>query len=249
MKYIIDLDGTLLSGDQPINHSRAFITGLTERKIDFLIMTNSIRSPESIAERLNRAGVCADPRKIINPVTAVNRYIREKGYSRVSVVGTETEKAQVQAEITDQDPQLTVLLDFEKGNIAYDTMQAVFSRIQSGGDIVSASSSPFYLKNGTHFLDTGAFTRLFEAASGRTIPVLGKPSAEYFGIAASLLQAEPEEITVIGDDWSTDIHGGRNAGFKAVLVRSGKYSPGDEDKCPPHRVIDDLRALLPGENG
>jgi ribonucleotide monophosphatase NagD (HAD superfamily) len=47
---------------------------------------------------------------------------------------------------------------------------------------------------------------------------------------------------MVGDDAEMDICGALAAGLRAVLVRTGKYRPGDEAKVMPHggRVFDDL---------
>ena len=39
---------------------------------------------------------------------------------------------------------------------------------------------------------------------------------------------------MIGDDYNDDVIGSMNAGMKAVLVKTGKYQKGDENKvdCP-----------------
>ena len=43
-------------------------------------------------------------------------------------------------------------------------------------------------------------------------------------------------------DVRDDVEGAIKAGFKAILVRTGKYLPGDEDKIkiPPTRVCNDF---------
>ncbi len=51
-KLLIDLDGTVLSGNKPINQSPEFIKKLQKEKIDFLIMTISIKSPEEMKKTL-----------------------------------------------------------------------------------------------------------------------------------------------------------------------------------------------------
>lgn len=49
---------------------------------------------------------------------------------------------------------------------------------------------------------------------------------------------------MIGDDAKDDIAGAKAAGFKALLVKTGKYTDGDEDKfrCPPDAVVPDFAA-------
>jgi ribonucleotide monophosphatase NagD (HAD superfamily) len=51
---------------------------------------------------------------------------------------------------------------------------------------------------------------------------------------------------MIGDDCEADIGGAQAIGVPGVLVRSGKYRPGDEARIdpPPSAVVDDLPAAV-----
>lgn len=246
MKYLIDLDGTILDGGLAVNHSAEFLARLHRDGTEFLIMTNSIRSPARIAERLNAAGINLDERRILNPIMAINRFIAEKGLRTAFVLGSKDEKAQLCVDTAGPDvkPELLVLLDFEKENVSYADLQTALGLIESGTETVAASYSDYYRKNGRRRLDTGAFVKLLEHASGKSIRILGKPAPEYFEIARKKLEAETGGVTVVGDDWSTDIAGAKAAGFSAVLVRSGKYVSGDESLGKPDKVVDDLMELL-----
>jgi HAD superfamily hydrolase (TIGR01450 family) len=60
--------------------------------------------------------------------------------------------------------------------------------------------------------------------------VMGKPSREFFQ-SAMWDDIDPEEICMIGDDVVADIGGAQNVGIgTTILVQTGKYRPGDEDK-------------------
>jgi ribonucleotide monophosphatase NagD (HAD superfamily) len=100
------------------------------------------------------------------------------------------------------------------------------------------------LKNGERILDTGAFTSLLEAACGTTIEVFGKPSAEYFRSGLSLLNALPSEVTIIGDDWKTDVKGAIAVGCKSALIKSGKYAEGDEANVPEALCLERLMEII-----
>ena len=45
---------------------------------------------------------------------------------------------------------------------------------------------------------------------------------------------------MIGDDAEADVGGAIRAGLAGILVRTGKYRPGDESKVAPTLVADDL---------
>ncbi len=155
-----------------------------------------------------------------------------------------SEIEQVNVRHSDHDPEYVALLDFEKNNTTYDELQWIFVLIQKGVPVISASGSLFYFKDSGKYLDTGSFVNLLERAAGIEIRILGKPSREYFQAGLHSLKANCQEVTVIGDDWNTDIQGATNASCFAILVRSGKYQPGDELKCKPTRVVNTLMEII-----
>jgi ribonucleotide monophosphatase NagD (HAD superfamily) len=63
-----------------------------------------------------------------------------------------------------------------------------------------------------------------EYAAAVQARVLGKPSTDFFALAARSLGFPIQECVVVGDDATTDIAGGRDAGARAVQVRTGKYA-------------------------
>ena len=60
----------------------------------------------------------------------------------------------------------------------------------------------------------------------------------------SLLSTTPENITVIGDDWMTDIQGANNYGCNGILIKSGKYENGDEYKANQNKTINNLLEIF-----
>lgn len=189
MKFLIDLDGTLMDQTKPNLDAVEFMSELPRRKIPFRIMTNSIKSPVVIAERLNNAGMAVAADHILNPITAINSFLDKNGVKSAYIVGSENEIEQVNVRHSDQNPEFIALLDFEKNNITYDALQRIFVLIQEGVPVISASSLSFYFKNTIKYLDTGSFVSLFEKAAGKEIKILGKPSWEYFQAGLYSLKA------------------------------------------------------------
>jgi FMN phosphatase YigB (HAD superfamily) len=55
----------------------------------------------------------------------------------------------------------------------------------------------------------------------------------------------PGDVVMVGDDAASDASGARRAGCQGILIRTGKYRPGDETgvEPPPTAVIDSVAAL------
>ncbi|HMB70739.1 MAG TPA: HAD hydrolase-like protein, partial [bacterium] len=75
----------------------------------------------------------------------------------------------------------------------------------------------------------------------------------FFRMAAALLDVEPAALTIVGDDVESDVAGGRAAGLRTVLVRTGKFDAERVAQVPPDQQPDltidsikDLPAALDG---
>ncbi len=67
-----------------------------------------------------------------------------------------------------------------------------------------------------------------------------KPHPAIFHLALESLQVAPERAIHVGDNYTADVLGARNAGLDAVLICRDETPPADETA-----VIHDLRELLP----
>lgn len=244
MKYIIDLDGTLLDSEKANLDSVEFISKLQRDRLEFLIMTNSIKSPQKIHSRLKNVGIDVALDQIMNPIIAMNTYLEEHGFKSAYAVGSQEEIDQLNIDINDTHPDIVLLLDFEKDDISYTTLQKVFTYIEKKIPVITASRSLYYLKSGKKTVDTGAFVALLETISGIDIEVIGKPAGSYFTAGVQKLRAKPEEVIVIGDDWRTDVLGAAKIGCHSILIKSGKYKIGDESNCKENRSVDKLMDIF-----
>ena len=75
--------------------------------------------------------------------------------------------------------------------------------------------------------------------------VLGKPAPDFFKAALASTEIDGKEAVMVGDDAEADVAGALLAGIgSALLVRSGKYRPGDETRVEPRpsETVADLAA-------
>jgi len=241
---IIDIDGTIIDGNREINNSSLFINKLENIGSNFILATNSIKSHEVQVARLKKIGINVEAKKIYTPIDSINLIIKDKKISNAMIIGTHEEICQIKVNNTIKNPEVVILLDFEKEKFGYRELQLIIDKIENGCPVISASGSPYYLKDGKKHLDTGAFVTLIESVSGKRVEILGKPSNKYFLNAGAILGSKNDNVYVIGDDWNTDILGAKNAGFRSILIKSGKYRRGDENKGKPDFLVDNLTDLL-----
>jgi ribonucleotide monophosphatase NagD (HAD superfamily) len=76
--------------------------------------------------------------------------------------------------------------------------------------------------------------------------MLGKPAAGFFEAAVAGMALDPAEVAMVGDDAEFDVAAAMAAGLQGLLVRTGKYESGVEDKVTPRptAVVDDIAAAV-----
>lgn len=125
-------------------------------------------------------------------------------------------------------------------------MNAAFRALLAGTPLLALARNRTFLDaDGQLSLDAGAFVAGLEFAARTQALVLGKPAPEFYGLAVRSAGCEPGEVVMIGDDAEADVAGALEAGLgQAVLVRTGKYRPGDDRAFTPAPscVADDLAA-------
>src|ERR1700687_5317199 len=87
---LIDLDGVVYTGREPIPGAAGFLSEARRRGLKFLLVTNnSTTSPELVAERLRTMQIKVTPQEILTSAQAAAAYVaRHAGPgARVRIVG------------------------------------------------------------------------------------------------------------------------------------------------------------------
>jgi HAD superfamily hydrolase (TIGR01458 family) len=142
-------------------------------------------------------------------------------------------------------PEAVVIGDAADG-FTYAALNTVFRKLLAGAPFLAlARNRSFKDEDGELSLDTGAFVAALEYAAQRQAIVLGKPAPEFFNAALASMSCNAKEAVMVGDDAEADVAGALSAGLgAALLVRTGKYRPGDESRVTPAPTdtVDDLAA-------
>jgi len=85
-----------------------------------------------------------------------------------------------------------------------------------------------------------------EYASGATAVLLGKPAPMFFQLAVDALGCPADNAVMIGDDAEADVGGAMAASLAGILVKTGKYRPGQEMRLtePPALVAGNLKTAV-----
>ncbi len=224
---IFDIDGTLISNNCPIPHAIDVLYHLRQHGYALRFITNMTgQSPEQIAKYLSQHHIHADSEEIQTSVTACRYYLQQHRLNQKGYFALPPDTQSLFTDFThvDHSPDYIVLGDLDAG-FTYPLLNKIFHFLSEGADLIAFHRNIYYFKNHDYWLDSGAFTQLFENITGRQAIITGKPSAVLFHNALNSMQLTQQQVVVVGDDLTTDILGANQAGMKAILVGTGKYKP------------------------
>jgi HAD superfamily hydrolase (TIGR01458 family) len=228
---LLDLEGTLFAHERVLPGAVDAVTALRDKEIGIRFLTNiDSRPPAAIIEQLAGYGLRLSVDELFTPVTAARLLFGELPSARV--LGMLSTALRDEFAGLDATPPYThVLIGDCRDVLDYPLLDKAFRAIRAGAELVALQRGRYFRRDDGDHVDTGAVVAGLEYAAGVTARVLGKPSVDFFALAAKSLGAAIADCYVVGDDATTDIAGGRAAGAHTVQVRTGKYAdqPGDAD--------------------
>ena len=243
---LLDLSGGVYDGGTPIPGAVDAVVRLRSEGLAVRFVSNTTRSPHlAIIKQLAGLGVVVRDDELLTPARAAVDWLRAHGCSPHLLVHPDLEPEFAEFEIG---PRKAVVVGDAGEAFDYVKLNRAFRELIGGAEFLAlATNRTFKDADGKLSLDAGAFVTALEFASGRRATVLGKPSPEFFHAALAGLDCASGDALMVGDDAESDVAGALRAGMGAgLLVRTGKYRPGDE-MCfdpAPTAVVDDLTAAV-----
>lgn len=234
---LIDIDGVLTVGDEPVPGSVDAVQWLRDEGIPSRCVTNTTRrSRRPGAARLGDLGFAIPGGWCFTQDMAAVSRPGEAGTSACRLIAPGD-----------------VHRDFEEGGIDLGDGEAPFVVVGNTGDRWTCDSRNHAFRplvGGARLvaLERDRYWRDADGlafSAGTTAEVVGKPSPALFRLALTDMEVPVGRAVIIGDDVETDIGGTRAASLAAVLVRTGKFRPETLAKAPvtPDRVLDSTADL------
>lgn len=261
---LIDLDGVVWIGSEPIPGSAEALRALLEAGKRLVFVTNNPgRRPAAYAERLRGLGVDVAEEQIVTAGMVLARLTGEAaGEGGAFVIGASALKEMVAAtgarllEGEEAWGADVVAVSGHRG-FDYGELLAAKRALDGGAALFATSHDPTMPFPGGELPGTGAVLAAVEVASGRRAEIAGKPERHLFEMALEALRGsfvgsettkEPRNLRVamVGDRLASDIEGGRRAGLETVLVLSGTTSREQAEAAEPapDHVLENLAGLL-----
>jgi 4-nitrophenyl phosphatase len=245
---IIDMDGVLYRGDQPMPRLQEFFIFLRQRAIPFILATNnSTRTPQEYVEKLARMGVQVTPDEILVSGQATARFLAREypRGTRAHVFGMPALKQAMTDEgfvLADDNVQLVVAsMDRE---VTFEKLKRAALLIRGGARFIATNLDPTNPSEEGLLPGTGAMIVALEVASGVKATAIGKPEPVMYQLAMDQMDACPETTAAIGDRADTDILGGKRAGLTTICVLSGSSDRIEAETYEADMIFDDIAHLL-----
>jgi len=248
--FLIDMDGVIYHGNQPIPGAVEFINNLRVNGYPFLFLTNnSQRTSRDVCYKLRKLGFNVNDNDIFTCAMATARYLASRKENGTAYVigegGLLTELHNAGYSIVDDNPDYVVI--GEGRTIMLESVDKAINMIMKGAKLIATNLDPNCpVGNGNYRAGCGAFVSMLEFATGKQAFSVGKPSPVMMRMARKVLDLGTDETIMIGDTMGTDILGAGSMGFTTVLTLSGVTQKEDLDKYgyDPDFIIKSVKDLL-----
>ena len=245
---LLDIDGVLAVSWEPLPGSVDALRRLRDGDVPFRLITNTTtKTCADLAATLGDAGFDVTEDEIVTAVVATAGYLRTAHPGeRVFVLSDGDAREDLAGvDLVDADDADVIVIGGAYEAFTYGTMNRIFRRLMDGASLVGMHRNLYWKTADGWALDGGAYIAGLEEAAGTAATICGKPEQTYFDAALAMLGVAADRTAMVGDDVVNDVFGAQAAGLKGVLVRTGKYRPGDErrDDGRPDHVVESFAAV------
>lgn len=226
--YLIDLDGTLVSGRHVLADARWVLEQTAGR---YVIMSNNAEhTPAQLAKVLKSIQLNIPAERIVLAGTCTIDEIAEtRPGCTVMLIGSASLKTYARSrrlKIASSSPCDIVLVARDR-HFTYAKLEAAAAALHDGAKLyVAAPDLSHPGVDGRPVPETGALAAAIAAASGVAVyKVVGKPEKFMFEIGRRKLGVEFSDIVMIGDNPDTDGLGAQRLGMHFHRVRDGFIRP------------------------
>jgi HAD superfamily hydrolase (TIGR01458 family) len=238
---LVDLDGTLYVGDEPLPGVREALEKLRAARVPMRFLTNTTTKPRAaIVAKLDAMGLEIEAGEIFTAPRAAAEVLRARGILSAYFLLKPPVLVDMEGiELAEEGARAVVIGDMG-ADFTYERLNRAFRLLIEGAEFYALAENRMFRDADGLCLDVGAFVRGLEYASRREATLLGKPARAFFETALAGLGLPPNEVACIGDDLEGDVGGAQGAGLRGVLVRTGKFRAEELAVSPirPDAVLD-----------
>ena len=237
---LFDLSGVLYVGGEALPGAVAALQRVRDAGLATCFVTNVSQQPrQTLLAELRRMGLPIDTDALLTAPDAAHGYLQSRDLSPYLLVHPALESEF--DDLVSAAPNAVLLGDAGDG-FTHARMNRAFRLLMGGAPLVAMGNNRYFRQADGLSLDIGPYVAALEFASGTRAVLVGKPAPAFFAAALRRVGCEAEQAVMIGDDALADVQGAIDAGLGGILVRTGKYQPGDEKliEVPGARVCEDV---------
>jgi HAD superfamily hydrolase (TIGR01458 family) len=243
----LDVDGTLTDGVRgPALPGAVEAVRALREKHDVRLVTNTTSVPHAdLAGFLIGQGLLDSADSLWTPVLVARAELPARGHDSGLLIADPAQRPDY-AWFREDPRGPAVLLATEAHDRRVADLQPAFRSLLEGAAFYALTRNRYFRKGGDLVTDVGGVAALLEYASGREAETLGKPSRLLFEAIARPFGVALGDMVMVGDDAEFDVAAPMALGLRGVLVRTGKYRPGDEARAgrAPTAVLESIRDLV-----
>lgn len=226
---IIDMDGVLWRGPEPIGDLAKLFRKLDELRLNVILASNNATASVAMfQQKLASFGVQIASSQIITSSIVSANYLKElfPDGGPVYVVGERGLIETLQEygfEAIDEGEPLAVIAGLDR-EITYHKLSFATRLVRNGAIFIGTNPDATYPTPDGLVPGAGAIIAAIETATSTRATLMGKPEPEIFRVCLERLNLVPGQVLVVGDRLETDIAGGQRLNMPVALVLSGVTS-------------------------
>ncbi len=253
---LVDLDGVVYRGTEPVPGVAAVLTDRAARGDDIVYVTNnSMHYRADYVTRLSAMGAPITPETVVSSARATALHIanHEPGIRRVLVLGAsglERELRDVGLDIVTAGHAATRM--HQEGidgwaaagapdavvtgldpNLTYLRLTAAADCIRAGARFIATNLDPIYPTERGLLPGAGTVAAAVEYTTGVTPLSIGKPAPHLLELAAEAVGRSAGEAVMIGDGIGTDLAAARAVGARCIFMLTGVTTRDQVEALPP----------------
>jgi 4-nitrophenyl phosphatase len=229
---VLDMDGVLWRGEQPLPGFHEAFAFLHERAIPYALLTNnSGKTAAQYVDKLARMGVPGiAPERILTSAQATAAHLAGQypAGTPIYVVGMDGIRDALESagfDVVDDDAPAELVVAGIDFNLTYAKLKHAALLIRGGAAFIGTNGDLTFPSPEGLVPGAGSILAALQAATGVAPEMMGKPAAPMFERALAVVGASAANTLMIGDRLDTDINGAQAVGMQTALLLSGVTTP------------------------
>jgi 4-nitrophenyl phosphatase len=249
---VLDVDGTVVRGDEPIPGADRGLESIREAGLRRLFVSNNpTKAPPAYVDRLGRAGFDVTADEVVTAGTVTTAYLdahhTEDALFLVGEAGLRDQFDEVGLSVVDDPTAADVVVASIDRDFHYDDLTDAREAL-ADESVPLVGTDPDLVIPAPHrdIPGSGAIVNAVAGVAERDPDVvLGKPSEPAQEMVLDRLGLPAADCLVVGDRLDTDVEFGRRAGMTTALVTTGITDERrlERSSVQPDHVLDSLADL------